>query len=121
MPKALIIDDNPSSQLLFKELFEIRGFQLWLADSGEAGAELYQTVEPDITLLDIHLPGISGIETLRRIRKYQEMFGSVRPVVAVTAGAMLEDRNELGHAGFDAIFYKPVDIDTMIHTVEDLL
>ena len=65
----LVVDDEKFITLSLKQHLEKEGYEVFTAESGEEGLEVFRTEIPDIILLDIHLPGISGLETLEAIRK----------------------------------------------------
>jgi CheY-like chemotaxis protein len=105
--RVLVIEDNPLSRELVFAVLESLGCDIVTAGSAEEGLELAQSLEPDLILLDLRLPGMSGYEAIRVIREHP-VLRSV-PVVAVTAQAMQGDEATALRAGFDAYLSKPID------------
>lgn len=105
--RVLVIEDNPLSRELVSAVLESLGCDTVTAGSAEEGLELAQSLKPDLILLDLRLPGMSGYEAIRVIRT-DPLFRSV-PVVAVTAQAMQGDEASALRAGFDAYLSKPID------------
>jgi CheY-like chemotaxis protein len=101
------------------DVLAFHGYEVSAAESGEEGLRTAQTREPDLALLDIQLPGISGFELLARLRTAQH--GALRyPVIAVTASVMEQDRRKILAAGFDAFVSKPVNIGELLDTLAEL-
>lgn len=102
-----MIEDNPLSRELVSAVLESLGCDIVTAGSAEEGLERAQSLEPDLILLDLRLPGMSGYEAIRIIREHP-VLRSV-PVVAVTAQAMQGDEAAALRTGFDAYLSKPID------------
>jgi CheY-like chemotaxis protein len=116
MAKVLVVEDDPWSQRIVRDLLEMRGHQVVVAsDVDEARGQLPDV--PDVVLLDIHVPGGGGELLLREIR---ERGNSALPVIALTASAMRGDRERFLRQGFTAYVSKPIDVQTFARTVEDL-
>ena len=105
--RVLVIEDNPLSRELVFAVLESLGCDIITAASAEEGLELAQSLQLDLILLDLRLPGMSGYEAIRMIREHP-VLRSV-PVVAVTAQAMQGDEASALRAGFDAYLTKPID------------
>ena len=88
-------------------------------ETTEPALELARTLMPDVVLLDVSMPGISGTDLCRQLRA-QDAYKGVR-IVAYTAHALVSERADILAAGFDAYLPKPVDITTLLQTVELLL
>lgn len=114
-PVVLIAEDNETNMKLFRDVLEAKGYQPLEAETGERALELVAEHVPDLVLMDIQLPGIDGIEALRRLRA-DERTASV-PVLALTAQAMRGDRERFLAAGFDGYISKPIDIVEFVSTV----
>ncbi len=71
MKKILLVDDEPSIQIVYREEFEDEGYEVISAINGEEGLEKFQAENPDIVILDIHMPGMNGIEVLRQMKMLQ--------------------------------------------------
>lgn len=104
---VLIVEDNADGRESMRELLEIWGHRVVLAETGLEGVEKALTFRPDVALVDIGLPGIDGNEVARRIRT---TFGSQQVcLIAMTGYGQPEDRRRALQAGFDNYLIKPVD------------
>ena len=119
MATILLVDDNQANRVLASKLLRARGHEVVEADAGEAAIALARERKPALVLLDLGLPGMDGWEALRRIRA-DEASRAV-PVVAVTAHAMVGDRERALAAGFDGYMSKPIDASTFGDTVAGFL
>jgi CheY-like chemotaxis protein len=107
-PRVLVVEDNAKNLKLVKDVLEFAGFDVFEARSGEEGVELALRLQPDLVLMDLQLPGIDGMEALRRLRA--DTMTNALPVVAVTAFAMKTDRRRTLLAGFDGYIAKPISV-----------
>jgi two-component system, cell cycle response regulator DivK len=106
----LLVEDNEKNRKLARFILNAKGFRTTEADSAEAGLGLVQQEAPDLILMDVSLPGMSGVDALQCLR---EAPGTAQiPVVAFTAFAMKEDRERFLRAGFDGYLTKPIDART---------
>jgi len=94
----LIVEDNDKNRKLVRDVLAHEGYRLLETDNGEEAVRLAQAERPALVLMDIQLPGIDGMEALRRLRADAET--RAIPVVAVTASAMTQDRATIIAAGF---------------------
>jgi PAS domain S-box-containing protein len=118
--RVLYVEDNPVNQLLLQGMFEhLQGAELQLAASPQAALEQVGQWLPDLLLLDIQLPGMSGFELLQRLRADPQL--ASRPAVAVSANAMAEDLEQARKAGFDGYLTKPLMLDELQATVQRML
>ncbi len=113
--RALLVEDNPDNALFISTLFQRRlpNVEIALALDGQAGLKLAERMNPDLLLLDIHLPGMDGIDLLARLRAA----GVKAPAIALTAAAMEDDVAKGRAAGFFAYLTKPVDAAKLLHAV----
>jgi CheY-like chemotaxis protein len=88
------------------------------ASSAEHGIELARARRPDVIIMDVHLPGMTGIDALRVLRERPETNGT--PVIALTAAATDRDRREAAEAGFYRYLTKPVRVEDLLIALEDL-
>ncbi len=115
----LIIEDNEKNRKLSRDVLEVSGYQTLETNTGEEGLRLASEHEPALVLLDIHLPGIDGIETFQRLRA--DPATAAIPVIAVTASAMPDDRARIKAVGFDRYLSKPINIKLFLETVGEVL
>jgi len=115
--RVLCIEDNPVNALLMREALALRPgeIELRLAESGERGLEMLAGWLPDLVLLDMSLPGIDGLEVLRRMRAQPST--AALPCIAVTADAMPQQIARARSAGFDDYWVKPLDVPTLADRV----
>ena len=102
----LIVEDNPQSWKLVRDILQIKGYQTLETETGEEGVRLVRDRRPALILIDIQLPGINGIEALQRLRT--DPVTSATPVIAVTASVMTQDRSRIMAAGFNDFQSKPL-------------
>ncbi len=102
----LIIEDNPDNLELMRYLLERHDYRVTAVENGEDGLHAIRELKPDLIICDIQLPGISGYEIARAIKDDPEL--AVTPLVAVTAYAMVGDREKILAAGFDTYISKPI-------------
>lgn len=106
----LIVEDNEKNLKLARDVLRFHGFRTIDAADGETGVRLATDALPELILMDIQMPGIDGIEALRRIRA--DARTKHIPTVALTASVMSGDRERFDEAGFDGFISKPIDIKT---------
>ena len=104
----LIVDDNEPSRELLRDVLEHDGFEVLDCVSAEEGLAAAKQRVPSLILMDIQLPGMSGIDALHVIRA--DDFLRHVPVVAITASVMTHDEVRVKDAGFDAFQRKPVQV-----------
>jgi len=111
----LIVEDNEHNQKLASDVLRHNGYRVLVADTAEAGIAMVLKEKPDLVLMDIHLPGMSGIEALAKLRASPET-NSI-PVFAFTASVMPQDRREITSAGFDGFLSKPINLKEFLETI----
>jgi DNA-binding response OmpR family regulator len=104
MTKIAIIEDDPVINQMYRLKFEADGFEVQLADNGKAGIELVQTFQPDIVLLDLQMPEMTGEEALRFIRSQE--WGKTVPVIILTNLGIEESPKELKDLGIQSYIVK---------------
>jgi len=112
MARVLVIEDNPASLDLMVYLLKAFGHSPLLARDGLQGIAVARTERPDLILCDIQLPGADGVEVCRRLKKTQGTQNI--PMVAVTAYAMVGDREKLLAEGFNGYLSKPINPQTFM-------
>jgi two-component system, cell cycle response regulator DivK len=115
----LVVEDNEKSRKLVRDVLTFKGYEVIEAETGEEGVRLAQGRPPSLVLMDIRLPGIDGIEALRRLRGEPVTQGI--PVMAMTASVMAEDRQTIMGAGFNAYQGKPIKVRDFLAAVEQIL
>jgi len=116
----LYVEDNPANLMLMEKIImRLEGVTLISAPTGELGIELAKTSKPDMIILDINLPGLSGIEVLQQLRKYDDIANT--PVFALSAAATKRDIQRGVEAGFDQYLTKPVVISEVVRVIQEAL
>jgi CheY-like chemotaxis protein len=116
---VLIVEDNARNLKLVRDVLGHAGYSILEACDGEAGVALARSALPDLILMDVNLPGMTGVEALALLRA--SPVTAEIPVAALTAYAMKDDRARLLAAGFDGYLEKPVDVRALPGQVEALL
>jgi len=115
----LIVEDNEKNRKLVRDVLAFKGYRLAEAETGEEGVRLARELRPALILMDIQLPGMSGIEALAQIRADEST--RAIPVMAVTASAMSTDRSKIIAAGFDGYQSKPINVKGFLEAVQAVL
>jgi CheY-like chemotaxis protein len=117
--RVLVVDDNPVSRELIREILDSPDLQVLEAADGREALQRILGERPDLVLTDIQMPVWNGFEVLRRIREDPRL--SHTPVLAFTAFAMDEDRQRALAAGFDGYVTKPVNAADLKKQIDSLL
>ena len=115
MKKILLVDDEESIQLVYREEFEDEGYQVVSALDGKVGLEKFSSENPDIVILDIKMPGMNGIEVLRQMK----MLNPQVPIIL--SSAYQEFKRDLGTWASDDYVVKSGDLDELKNAVKKLL
>jgi len=115
MSLILIVEDNDKNMKLVRDVLQVKGYATLEAGTAEDGLVLARERSPDLILMDIQLPGMSGIDALKTLRA-DPATASI-PVIAVTASVMQHDRKHITDAGFDAYLAKPLDLREFLAAV----
>ncbi len=112
----MIVEDEPANQKLFSDLLNNLGYRILLAKNGLEAIDFTLKEIPDLILMDIGLPGISGLDATKIIKENHKT--RQVPIIAVTAFAMKEDETRAIQAGCDSFITKPVNIKDLIKEIE---
>ena len=113
---VLVVEDNDINMKLLHDVLEVQGYNVLQAKDGMEGWRIAREHRPDLILMDIQLPSISGLEATKRL-KADETLKSI-PVIAITAFAMAGDKEKFLEGGCDAYIPKPISIPNFLQTVE---
>ncbi len=111
----LIVEDNELNLKLFSDILDAHGFDVIGVRGGENIIQEVKSGNPDLIIMDIQLPNISGIDLIKEI-KQDKGFTEI-PIIAVTAYAMQEDEDRILQAGCENYLSKPIDIDSFVEMV----
>ena len=115
----LVVEDNERNLKLLRDVLEYAGYAVRVARTAEDGITSAVSEPPDLVLMDLQLPGIDGMEALRRLR--ESPLTADIPVVAVTAQAMKHDRERALEAGFNGYIEKPISVRAFPDQVRSFL
>ena len=115
----LIVEDNELNMKLFHDLLEAHNYDTLQTRDGNEALELAREHRPDLILMDIQLPGVSGLEVTRQIKADDELKSI--PIIAVTAFAMKGDEDRIREGGCEAYNAKPIRIDELVATVQKFI
>lgn len=117
MTTILIIDDEPAIAEVVAEVLTDEGFLTLTAPNGHAALSMLAEQRPDLMLLDVFMPGMSGLDLLARLKGDAALAGI--PVVMMSAGAFSD--NQLNEQGAAQVISKPFDVDQLVQTVRTLV
>lgn len=115
--QILYVEDNEDNVYMLKRRLERKGYQMCIAYTGEDGVQQANAIVPDLILMDLSLPGISGFEAIEQIRKTNMKV----PIIVLSAHAMdsyMDEAIAIGANDFDT---KPVDLKRLIQKIESLI
>lgn len=119
MKKVLVADDKATGRELVRTVLENTGYEVHEACDGFEAIQQARLLQPDLIILDIHMPNVDGfgvIETLRQEAEFKDT-----PIIALTASAMMGDRERAMAAGFTGYITKPIRLSSLRTEVERLL
>jgi len=116
---VLIVEDNELNMKLFNDLLEAHGYQTLQTRDGIDALKMAREHKPDLILMDIQLPEVSGLEVAKWIKEDDELKSI--PIIAVTAFAMKGDEENIKQGGCEAYIAKPISVARFLETVEHFL
>ncbi len=119
MSKLLLVEDNEINWDMLSRRLQRRGYEVVIAVNGEEGVNMAQSENPDLVLMDMSLPVLTGWEATRQLKAAPET-GSI-PILALTAHAMSDDRAKALEAGCDDYDTKPIEFARLLGKIEFLL
>ncbi|TMA98655.1 MAG: response regulator [Deltaproteobacteria bacterium] len=119
MPKILLVEDNEMNRDMLSRRLERRGYRVAIALDGEQGVSMAGSEAPDLVLMDMSLPVLDGWEAARRLKATPET--RAIPIIALTAHAMVGDREKAIEAGCDDYDTKPVEFQRLLEKIEAIL
>ena len=111
----LIVEDNELNMKLFSDLLEAKGYATVKTGNGMDAMELARTHRPDLILMDIQLPEVSGLDVTRWLKEDDDLRHI--PVIAVTAFAMKGDEERIRSGGCEAYISKPISVSGFLETI----
>ncbi|MES2342080.1 MAG: ATP-binding protein [Pseudomonadota bacterium] len=120
--RVLVADDNPTNRLVIRTLLEQVGIEIVAVDSGTAAIEAWEAGAWSAILMDIHMPGMDGLEATQRIRAREQVLGRARiPIIAVTASVLSHETDAYFAAGMDDFIAKPIELSRLLSILQDCL
>ena len=120
MRKVVYVEDNPSNIAFMRDLMDdLPSIELITAPTAEIGLELIRAHQPALVIMDINLPGMSGFDAMKRLKEWPDTCAI--PVIALSAAALVKDTSRSREAGFYRYLTKPVKVDELAATLEELL
>ncbi|GAB3456120.1 response regulator [Insolitispirillum peregrinum] len=115
----LIVEDNDLNMKLFNDLLQAHGYQTLQTKDGREVLDMARLHHPDLILMDIQLPEISGLDITRMLKADDDL--KAIPVIAVTAFAMKGDEEKIREGGCEGYIAKPISVLTFLQTVAQFL
>ncbi len=119
MPKILLVEDNEMNRDMLSRRLERRGYQVVIAVDGEQGMAMARSEAPDLILMDMSLPVLDGWEAACQLKAAPET--RAIPIIALTAHAMVGDREKAIEAGCDDYDTKPVEFQRLVEKIQGIL
>jgi two-component system cell cycle response regulator DivK len=119
MPKILLVEDNEMNRDMLSRRLSRNGFEILIAVDGGQGVAMAASEKPDLILMDMSLPVMDGWEATRRVKA--DAATSSIPVIALTAHALVQDREKAMAAGCDDFDTKPVELPRLLDKIKRLL
>jgi two-component system cell cycle response regulator DivK len=116
---VLIVEDNELNMKLFHDLLDAHGYNILQTKDGMEALDIAREHRPDLILMDIQLPEVSGLEVTKWLKDDQDL--RAIPVVAVTAFAMKGDEERIREGGCEAYLSKPISVGRFIETIRHFL
>ena len=113
--RVLIVEDNDLNMKLFHDLLEAHGYDILQTKDGMEALQLARLHHPDLILMDIQLPEVSGLEVTKWIKEDDDL--KMIPIIAVTAFAMKGDEEKIREGGCEAYIAKPISVTHFLQTV----
>ncbi len=117
--KVLVVEDNELNMKLFNDLLEAQGYSVLQTRDGLSALDIAREHMPDLILMDIQLPEVSGIEVTKWLKEDDELRHI--PVIAVTAFAMKGDETKIREGGCEAYISKPISVAGFLQTIDGFL
>lgn len=118
-PKIMIVEDNEMNLKLFNDLLKAQGYEVIATQDGTVAIDLVRETRPDLVLMDVNLPKISGLAIMALMKEDEDL--KTIPIVAVTACAMKGDEEKIRAAGCEDYVAKPISIPDFLGTVKKYL
>lgn len=122
--RILLAEDNELNQEIAKAILEDAGFSLEIAGNGQIAVDMLKKAKPDyyqLVLMDVMMPVMNGYEATKEIRSFDNAKTASIPILAMTANAFEEDKQEALRCGMNGHLSKPIDVDVLFDTLDKIL
>ena len=119
MSKILCVEDNADNLFMLQRRLTRRGFEVTISMNGVESVEWAKTLQPDVIVMDLNLPGVDGCEATRRLKNQPETKDI--PIIILTADSKEKSRDKALAAGCDEFELKPIDFDELVGKIQSLL
>ena len=119
MTKILCVEDNADNLMMLQRRLSRRGFEVTISMNGAECVEWAKTLQPDVIVMDLNLPGVDGCEATRRLKNQPET--KEIPIIVLTADPKDKSREKALAAGCDDFALKPIDFEGLIGKIQSLL
>ena len=119
MSRILCVEDNTENLMMLQRRLTRRGFEVTISMNGAESVEWAKTLQPDIIVMDLNLPGVNGWEATRRLKNQPETKDI--PIIVLTADPKEKSREKALAAGCDEFELKPIDFDGLVGKIQSLV
>jgi len=119
MSRILCVEDNAENLMMLQRRLTRRGFEVTISMNGAESVEWAKTLQPDIIVMDLNLPGVDGWEATRRLKNQPETKDI--PIIVLTADPKEKSREKALAAGCDEFELKPIDFDGLVGKIQSLV
>lgn len=119
--RILLVEDEAVNQSVITRMLRGRDYQVHVANNGLEALRQLPLIEPDLILMDVQMPGMDGLEATARIRQMEKPAGKHIPIIAVTAHALVGDRERFLAAGMDGYVAKPIQMENLFQAIESVI
>jgi PAS domain S-box-containing protein len=116
----LLVEDDPVSQLIMKQIGKLKGWHLTVASNGREAIDICEASDFDLLLMDIQMPEMNGFEVTQVIREKEKLTGGYVPIIATTAYAMSGDKEKCLNVGMNDYISKPIEMKKLCEVIERL-
>lgn len=116
--RVLVAEDNTNNQLLMDLILKEFGLEVTIVDNGELALKEYQKNRYDVVLMDINMPVMDGLTSLKLIRNYEQISNIYTPIIALTANAIEGDKENYIKQGMDSYLSKPIDNQELVKVLD---
>ena len=119
--KILLAEDNRVNQVVATRLLEKRGHTVCVAESGQAVLDAIERQAFDLVLMDVEMPDVDGVQATKSIREREKLVGKHLPIIAMTAHAMVGDKERFLQAGMDSYIAKPLQVEALFTAISNVM